>query len=104
MRNTKIPYVTDIRIRLSWDAPDDDSVTGYQILRRRPTEGEHALSVYVPDTGSAVTSYTDTGVDAGTKYVYRVKAINEAGGGTQLPPGGDYHQLPLLGLGVSRFC
>ena len=81
MRNTKIPYVTDIRIRLSWDAPDDDSVTGYQILRRRPTEGEHALSVYVPDTGSAATSYTDTGVDAGTKYVYRVKAINEAGVG-----------------------
>ena len=81
MRNTKIPYVTDIRIRLSWDAPDDDSVTGYQILRRRPTEGEHALSVYVEDTGSTATTYTDTDVTAGVKYVYRVNAINSAGVG-----------------------
>ena len=81
MRNTKIPYVTDIRIRLSWDAPDDDSVTGYQILRRRPTEGEHALSVYVEDTGRTATTYTDTDATAGVKYVYRVNAINSAGVG-----------------------
>ena len=30
----------DGTVTLSWEAPDDDSVTGYQILRRRPTEGE----------------------------------------------------------------
>ena len=32
-------------------------------------------------TGSGATSYTDTGVAAGARYVYRVKAINEAGMG-----------------------
>ena len=32
----------DGTVTLSWDAPNDDSVTGYQILRRRPREGgEH---------------------------------------------------------------
>ena len=31
---------------LSWEAPEDDSITGYQILRRRPTEGEDTLLVY----------------------------------------------------------
>ena len=71
----------DGSVTLTWDAPDDDSVTGYQILRRIPANDEHPLSVYVEDTGSDATSYTDTGVAAGTKYVYRVKAINEAGVG-----------------------
>ena len=68
-------------VTLTWDAPNDDSVTGYRILRRNADAGEHSLSVYVPDTGSGATSYTDTDVAAGTKYVYRVRAINEAGVG-----------------------
>ena len=71
----------DGSVILTWDAPDDDSVTGYQILRRQPSAGERSLSVYVADTGSTATSYTDTGVTAGVKYVYRVKAINSAGVG-----------------------
>ena len=68
-------------VTLTWDAPEDDSVTGYQMLRRTPDDGEHALSVHVADTGSAATSFIDTDVAAGTRYVYRVKAINEAGVG-----------------------
>ena len=69
----------DGSVTLNWDAPDDDSVTGYQVLRRRPSEGENDLLVYVEDTGSTVTTYTDTEVTAGIRHVYRVKAINEAG-------------------------
>ena len=42
----------DGTVTLRWEAPDDDSVTGYQILRRRPREGEKTLLVYVNDTGS----------------------------------------------------
>ncbi len=49
----------DGSITLNWRAPDDDSVTGYRILRRRPGEGEDTLLVYVQDTGSTATSYTD---------------------------------------------
>ena len=71
----------DGTVTLTWDAPDDDSVTGYQILRRIPAAGEGAVSVLVEDTGSAATSYADTEVAAGTRYIYRVKAINEAGVG-----------------------
>ncbi len=69
----------DGHIVLSWTAPNDDSITGYQILRRLPSEGESALLVYVADTESTATTFTDTGVTAGVKYVYRVKAINAAG-------------------------
>ena len=69
----------DGHVVLTWTAPDDDSVTGYVILRRRPAEGENSLQVYVADTGSTATTYTDTNVTAGTQHVYRVKAINAAG-------------------------
>ena len=64
---------------LTWDAPDDDSTTGYRILRQRPAEGEDALLVYVEDTGSTDTSYTDVDVTAGIQHLYSVKAINDAG-------------------------
>ena len=69
----------DGTVTLSWDAPDDDSVTGYQILRRRPSEGEKTLLVHVNDTGSTTTEYTDSDVTPDVRHVYRVKAVNAAG-------------------------
>ena len=69
----------DGHIVLSWQAPDDDSVTGYQVLRRRPGQGESTLLVYVANTESTATIFTDASVTAGVKHVYRVKAINAAG-------------------------
>lgn len=69
----------DGTITLLWDASSDDSVTGYQILRRRPTQGEDTLTVYVENTGNTAAAYTDTEVTPGIQHVYRVKAINAAG-------------------------
>ena len=69
----------DGSITLSWTAPEDDSVTGYQILRRRPQREETDLEVYVDDTGSPAATYTDTTTVEPTRYVYRVKARNAAG-------------------------
>ena len=68
----------DGSITLSWEAPDG-SVTGYQILRHRPTMNEGTLLVYVSDTGTNATTYTDTAVKSGVRHAYRVKAINSAG-------------------------
>ena len=71
---------SDGSITLTWTAPNDDSVTSYQVLRRRPAEGETTLLVYVNSTGSTATTYTDTGTTLdNTHYVYRVKARNSAG-------------------------
>ena len=38
---------------INWTAPTEDAeaVTGYQILCRRPLQGEHRLLVHVDDTG-----------------------------------------------------
>ena len=62
---------------LQWHAPQTDagSVTGYEILRRRPLQGETVLQILVADTGSSDTTYTDTSATTpGEGYVYRVKA------------------------------
>ena len=50
----------DGSITITWTAPEDDSITGYQVLRRRPQWEETELEVYVDDTGNTQTSYTDT--------------------------------------------
>ena len=70
--------LVDNKVTLSWTAPAEDaeSVDGYEILRRRPMEGESALATLVADTESTATTYTDaTANEAGVRYVYRVKAL-----------------------------
>ena len=70
--------IVDGGVTLSWDAPaaDAGSVTGYEVLRRQPRQGENTLLVYVADTGSTDTSYTDANAnEPGELYVYRVKAL-----------------------------
>ena len=67
-------------VTLTWDDPQDDSVTGYVILRRvRENDTGGEFSVLVPDTGSAAATYTDDTVASETRYTYRIKAINGAG-------------------------
>ena len=72
---------THDRVVLTWDDPDDDSITGYVILRRvrvNDTGGDFDVLVNA-DTGTAATTYTDNTVAASTTYTYRIKAINGAG-------------------------
>ena len=68
------------QVVLTWDDPQDGSITGYVILRRvRENDTGGDFSVLVADTGTAATTYTDDTVAAGTTYTYRIKAINEHG-------------------------
>ena len=61
---------------LTWNAPSVDyEVSSYHILRHRPEQGEAEPLVYVDQTPNDDTAYTDTEVEAGVLYVYRVKAI-----------------------------
>ena len=65
---------------LTWDNPNDDTITGYMILRRnRKTSASGEFRELASDTGTAATTYTDDTVVAGTTYTYRIKAINGAG-------------------------
>ena len=71
---------THDRVALTWDDPQDDSITGYVILRRiRENDEGGEFSELVANTGSAAASYTDDTVAAGITYTYRIKAINRHG-------------------------
>ena len=63
-----------------WTDPDDDSITGYQILRGPDAD---SLAVLTEDTGSTDASYSDDTVSAETTYVYAIRARNAAGLGPQ---------------------
>ena len=67
-------------ISLIWNAPvaESDSVTGYQVMRRRPNQSEAELTVLENNTGSTATTYRDTGATApGQTYVYAVRALRD---------------------------
>ena len=67
-------------VTLTWDAPGDDTITGYVILRRIPgVDPEGHFNELVSNTGTAATTYTDDTVSAETRYTYRIKATNEHG-------------------------
>ena len=62
------------RVTIGWDAPEDDSVTGYRILRRVQWEDEATL---VSITGPGVTGWVDRQVSPDTAYAYRLQALRD---------------------------
>jgi hypothetical protein len=61
---------------ITWTAPADNggqAVTGYRI--QRSTDNIN-FSTLVANTGTTTLTYTNTGLTPGTKYYYRVAAIN----------------------------
>ena len=77
----------DGAVTLTWDAPADGGApSGYMILRRAPGLGQRDLRTLMDDTGSTSTTHTDTSVQPGVKYIYRVKARNAAGQGAPSRP------------------
>ena len=71
---------TQDSVTLTWDDPEDESITGYVILWRVRVNNQGGdFSELVADTGTAALTYTDDTVAASTTYTYRIKAINEHG-------------------------
>ena len=67
-------------VTLTWNNPNDDSITGYLMLRRdKDIHQEGTFVPVAPDTGTARTTYTDASIEPERRYVYRIKAINAHG-------------------------
>ena len=67
-------------VTIIWDDPQDDSITGYVILRRDPAIHPGGTFITLTsNTGTADTNYTDDTVEPDKQYVYRIQAINKHG-------------------------
>ena len=70
-------------VSLTWEDPADSTITHYQIFRRDRAVHDPGEFVEIDsNTGSAATSYTDDTVEPETRYVYRMKAVNQHGAST----------------------
>ena len=65
-------------LTLTWDDPNNDTITGYRILKG--TEPDNLL-VTKDDTGNTNTKYTDSEVEKATTYFYSVNALTTNGAG-----------------------
>jgi len=68
-------------IALTWDAPGDPSVVGYNVYRSTAFFTTPGGATKVNDSPLSETQLTDTGLDDGTTYYYRVAAVD--GDGTE---------------------
>jgi chitodextrinase len=65
--------ISETRIDLSWSGANDNvGVTGYRIFRNGGTNP-------IATVGASPTTYSDTGLSAGTTYSYTIKAVDAAG-------------------------
>lgn len=71
------------RISLVWDDNDEEDLAGYVVLRGTPPDATLQPLTVEPLTG---TSYQDTAVTAGRRYVYRVVAVDTAPAPNASPP------------------
>jgi fibronectin type 3 domain-containing protein len=59
-------------IRLFWTLPEDNTVRGYQLLRREGIKGWAELA----KVDRVVRSFTDSSASPGTGYAYRLRSVN----------------------------
>lgn len=74
----------ETKVTLTWTAPRCDganAITGYNVYIGTTRGGESGTPVNASPISAHATHYTVTGLESGTKYYFRVKAINAVGVG-----------------------
>ena len=67
-------------VQLSWNDPQDSTITHYKVFRRNVSPGvQDTMQTLTANTGSSANSYTDATAETGTRYKYKVAAVNAAG-------------------------
>jgi subtilisin family serine protease len=73
--NLSASAISKSRIDLSWQ-DNASNETGFKIERKKASDTSY---IVIAEAGSNTTSYSDTGLSAGTTYSYRIKAYNSSG-------------------------
>ena len=73
----------DELVMLQWDDPDNSSITKWQYTRDDGTTWTDICVTSSDSNCPKKTSYNVTGLTNGTSYSFKVRAVNDAGDGTQ---------------------
>ena len=71
----------DGQVALAWSDPDDPTISGWQYAIRT-TDGFGAW-MDIPGSDAMTTAYTATGLENGVRHVFKLRAVNEHGGGAE---------------------
>ena len=80
----------DAEVALAWDDPGDPAITGWQYAVR--TTGGFGEWTDIPGSDAATTAYTATALENGVRHVFKLRAVNEYGGGAE---SGEVSATPL---------
>ena len=69
-------------VELAWANPDDSFITKYQ-YQQRAGSGSYGAWMDIPGSGATTIAHTVTGLDNGTAYGFRIRAVNASGNGAQ---------------------
>lgn len=72
-------YYDNGAARLFWRAPDDNMVAGYNIYRAGESDSLNWSKLTADSLARIVSEYTDTTIDANSRYSYRISSINHDG-------------------------
>ncbi len=67
-------------VALTWDDPDNDTITGYEYRRKRGS-GAFGDWVDIGDSDKDTTTHTVTGLSNGREYTFELRAMNVSGEG-----------------------
>ena len=73
-----VATASDTQVALSWDQITGKNIIGYDI--EQSTDGGSTWKVVNPNTGSSSAGFLINGLNPGTTYTYRIKALGFGGG------------------------
>jgi hypothetical protein len=76
--NLEIIGVTSTHVTLAWD-DNSENAEGFHLERQNRATGEVELIDVPSSPGTGAVEFTDLGLQAGTRYSYRVRAFNAGG-------------------------
>ncbi len=69
------------QVVLTWTDPDNASITGYELGHGKTGVRASAAWTAIPGAGATTTTHTVTGLENGSEYSFRLRAVNPAGDG-----------------------